>query len=186
MAELSNFRLAVGDIAPPFDLPATDGKRYRLEDFASSRFLLVVFSCNHCPYAQAWEGRLIELAREYAPRGLAAVDINSNDSENYPDDSFDRMKERAKLKQYPFPYLRDESQEVARTYGALVTPHAYLFDTHRRLIFQGRIDDNWEKPHQVKHRYLRDALEDAFAGTSPRVPTTSVLGCSVKWKPENL
>ncbi len=183
MAELSNFKLSVGDAAPRFRLPATDGRTYGLDDFRTSPLLLVVFSCNHCPYAQAWEGRLIELAKEFSPRGLATVVINPNDADSYPDDSFERMRERAVQKAYPFPYLRDETQEVAHAYGALVTPHPYLFDRQRKLVYQGRIDDDWEAPRKVRQRYLREAILAALVERSPSPSSTSVLGCSVKWKP---
>jgi hypothetical protein len=140
-----------------------------------------VFSCNHCPYAQAWEGRLIELQRVYADRGLRMVLINSNETVHHPEDRFEVMVERARSKGYPFPYLRDESQAVARAYGALVTPHPMLFDASRRLVFQGRIDDNHERPDRVLHRFFRDALEAAMAGRPIEAPELPVVGCSVKW-----
>jgi len=182
MAELDDLRMRIGDPAPPFDLPGTDGKVHRLEDAKDSPLLLVVFSCNHCPYAQAWEGRLIALAREFAPKGLATVMINPNETEHYPDDRMERMVERARQKGYPFPYLRDDTQEVARAYGALVTPHTYLFGRDRRLLFQGRVDDHHEDPAKVRHPYLRNAIESALAGRPIEPSTTSVLGCSIKWR----
>jgi peroxiredoxin len=189
MAELDNFKLKIGDTAPAFNLPGVDGNNHGIEDYSGSPLLLVVFSCNHCPYAIAWEGRLISLAREYASKGLATVVINSNETENYPADSFEHMVERSKEKAYPFPYLRDESQEVAKAYGALVTPHAFLFGqggpkkpSRRQLVFQGRIDDNWEDPSRVKKQFLRDAIEAALKGKSVPTPTTSVQGCSIKWR----
>jgi peroxiredoxin len=182
MAELATFRLHTGDRAPPFALPGTDGRTWRLEDLADAPWLLVVFHCNHCPYAQAWEGRLIELQKEYAARGLRTVLINSNETEHHPEDRFEKMAERAREKGYPFPYLRDESQDVARAYGALVTPHPMLFDRERRLVYQGRIDDNHERPDRVRHRYLRDAIEASLAGRRPEPAELSVLGCSVKWR----
>jgi peroxiredoxin len=182
MAELDSFKLQIGEQAPPFDLPGVDGKQHRILDYKGSSLLLVVFSCNHCPYAQAWEGRIISLAREYAPKGLATVVINSNETENYPDDRFEKMVERAKAKGYPFPYLRDETQEVAKEYGALVTPHAFLFSKDRKLTYQGKIDDNWDNPSKVKRQFLRDAIEAALASRPAPTPTTPVLGCSVKWR----
>lgn len=184
MAEFSTFTLGLGSRAPDFGLPGTDGKDYALKDFEKSPLLLVVFSCNHCPYAVAWENRLIEIGRDYASRGVAMVVINPNDAVRYPDDSFERMKDRAREKHFPYHYLRDDSQEVAHAYGALVTPHVYLFDRERRLIYQGTVDDNWKAPHQVTRRYLREAIEAALSNKSPPLPTTPVLGCSVKWKPE--
>ncbi len=182
MAELSDLKMRIGDPAPPYSLPGTDGKVHRLEDLRSSPLLLVVFSCNHCPYAQAWEGRLIALAQEFGPRGMATVMINPNETEHYPDDRMERMVERARQKGYPFPYLRDDTQQVARAYGALVTPHAYLFDARRRLLFQGRVDDRHDDPAQVHHPYLRHAIQAALDGRPIEPETTSVLGCSIKWR----
>ncbi|HEV2317484.1 MAG TPA: thioredoxin family protein [Thermoplasmata archaeon] len=181
MAELSTFRLHPGDPAPEFDLPGVDGRSWALKDFAGTPWLAVVFTCNHCPYAQAWEGRLIELQRRYADRGLRIVLINPNETVHHPEDRFEIMVERAKSKGYPFPYLRDDSQEVARAYGALVTPHPMLFNRERRLVFQGRIDDNHERPERVQHTYLKDALEASLAGRPVARPELPVLGCSVKW-----
>jgi peroxiredoxin len=182
MAELSRFHLHAGDAAPEFALPGVDGRSWRLGDFAESPLLGVVFTCNHCPYAQAWEGRLISLQQRYAERGVRLVLINPNETENYPADRMDRMVERAREKRFPFPYLRDDSQEVAHAYGALVTPHPMLFDARRRLIFQGAVDDNWEHPDQVHHAYLAEAIEAALAGRPIPAAERPVLGCSVKWK----
>ena len=182
MAELSNFRLHPGDPAPEFALPATSGSIVRLHDFDRTPLLLVTFWCNHCPYVQAWEGRMIELGRTYAPRGVQVVLINSNETEQHPGDRFEAMVERANRFAYPFPYLRDESQQVARAYGALVTPHPFLFGPDRRLLFQGRIDDHHSQPDRVRHRYLADAIEAALAGRPVPAPELPVLGCSVKWR----
>lgn len=183
MAQLDRFSLAIGSPAPPFDLPGVDGKRYRLDDFAKEPQLLVVFWCNHCPYVQAWEGRMIELAKAYRSRGLATVLINANDPVAYPDDRPERMAERARSKGYPFPYLWDESQEVAHAYGALVTPHPMLFGPDRKLVYQGAIDDRHDSPERVAHPYLREAVEAAVTGRPIEHPTRPVLGCSVKWRP---
>ena len=182
MAELATFRLHAGDPAPPFSLPGVDGKKWSLPDFKDSSFLVVTFWCNHCPYVQAWEGRTIALQKEFAPKGVRFVLINANDDQSYPEDRFERMVARAKEKGYPFPYLRDESQGVARAYGALVTPHFMLFGPDRKLLFQGRIDDNYSEPDRVKRRFLRDALEAATTGRPIPEPELPVLGCSVKWR----
>ena len=182
MAELSEFELSPGDPAPSFSLPGVDGKTHSLTDFAGSRFLLVVFWCNHCPYVQAWESRMVDIGREYGPKGVATVLINSNDDRAYPDDRFEAMVRRANEHQYPFPYLRDASQSVGHAYGALVTPHPMLFGPDRKLLFQGRIDDNPDHPDQVKTRYLRSALDAALAGRPIPQTQVPVLGCSVKWK----
>ena len=182
MAELGNFSLHAGDPAPDFSLPGVDGATHRLDDADGQPLLVVVFWCNHCPYVQAWEGRLVDLGRRYGPKGVRFVLINSNDSDAYPDDRFERMQTRAREKGYPFPYLRDESQAAARAYGALVTPHAFLFGPDRRLLFQGRLDDNHSDPRAVRHRYLEEALDAALAGRPVPTPELPVLGCSVKWR----
>jgi len=182
VAELETFHLHSGDAAPPFSLPGVDGRMRSLSDFKDSPFLVVTFWCNHCPYVQAWEGRTIALQKEFASKGVRFVLINSNDDQSYPDDRFDRMVARAKEKGYPFPYLRDATQDVAHAYGALVTPHPMLFGPDRRLLFQGRIDDNHSAPDRVKHRFLREALEAATAGRPIPEAELPVLGCSVKWR----
>ena len=182
MAEIESFHLNPGDPAPSFALRGTDGKVHRLEDFADRPLLLVTFWCNHCPYVQAWEGRTIEIGRRYGSKGVGIVLINSNDIAAYPQDRPEQMAARAKEKGYPFPYLFDESQEVARAYGARVTPHPMLFGPDRHLLFQGRIDDDHEHPERVKHPYLADALDRALAHQPIAQPTLSVRGCSIKWK----
>jgi peroxiredoxin len=182
MAELETFQLRPGDAAPKFALPGTDGRTWTLADFADRELLLVVFWCNHCPYVLAWEGRAIDLGKRYGPRGVGVALINSNDATAYPTDGFEAMVARAREKQYPFPYLRDETQEVAHAYGALVTPHPMLFDRERRLLFQGRIDDSHDHPERVKDRYLERALEQALAGRSVDPSTLPVVGCTVKWR----
>lgn len=183
MAELSNFSLHPGDPAPPFSLPGVDGRHHSLDEFTDSRFLVVAFWCNHCPYVRAWEDRMIALARAYGPRGVGFVLINSNETEHYPDDRFESMVARAKEKAYPFPYLRDDPQQVAHAYGALVTPHPMLFGPDRTLLFQGRIDDSHDHPERVRHSYLKQALEQALAGQPIEPSELPVLGCSVKWRP---
>ena len=182
MAELSSFSLHPGDAAPAFELPGVDGRTYRSGQFSESPFFLVVFWCNHCPYVQAWEQRMIDIGRRYGPKGVAVVLINSNDEHGYPEDRLERMVERAGEKQYPFPYLRDASQSVARAYGALVTPHPMLFGPDRTLLFQGRIDDDHTDSRSVRSRYLEEALDRALAGEPIAQPELPVLGCSVKWR----
>ena len=182
MAELGSFSLHPGSPAPPFSLHGVDGATHSLQDYADSPFLVVVFWCNHCPYVQAWESRMIELGRRYGPKGVQVVLINANDDVAYPDDRFERMVERAESKGYPFPYLRDETQRVAQAYGALVTPHPMLFGPDRRLLFQGPIDDNHRDPGAVKNRPLEAALDAALAGRPIPRSELPVLGCSVKWR----
>jgi peroxiredoxin len=174
--------LELGAKAPDFKLPGVDGKELGLADFKDAKALCVIFSCNHCPYVQAYEGRMMELQKEYGPKGLQLVAINSNDAQGYPEDSFDNMKKRAKELGFNFPYLRDESQETAKAFGAQRTPHIFLFDAARKLAYLGRIDDNYKDPSAVKSRELKDAVEDILAGRPVRLPETFAVGCSIKWK----
>jgi hypothetical protein len=182
MAELVEFRLHPGDPAPDFALPGVDGKTYRLQDFADRKLLLVVFWCNHCPYVQAWEGRMIDIGRRYLPQGVGIVLINSNDARAYPEDRLESMVQRAADNKYPFPYLQDESQAVARAYGALVTPHPMLFGPDRKLLFQGRIDNDHQHPERASEHYLTRAIEQALAAKTVDPSEVSVAGCTVKWK----
>ena len=175
--------LGIGQPAPGFtNLPATDGKTYSLDSFKNYPLVAISFTCNHCPYAKAYETRFIALAREYQPKGVAFVAINSNDEQTYPDDSFAKMKERAQEKKFPFPYLRDESQEVARAFGAVCTPHIFVLNAQRTVAYEGRIDDNWKDLSAVKNTDLKNALDDLLAGIAVRTPKTSAMGCSLIWK----
>jgi peroxiredoxin len=183
MAELSTFQLHPGDRAPDFALPAVDGKTYRLSQFPSDHLLVVTFWCNHCPYVQAWEDRMVELGRKYGPKGVDFVLINSNDARAYPEDRFESMARRAKDHRYPFPYLHDESQAVAHAYGALVTPHPMLFGKDRRLLFQGRIDNDHQHPERVTDRFLEHAIDQALRGEPVQPAELPVAGCTVKWLP---
>ena len=179
--ESEDFKLPIGTMAVEFDLPGVDGKTYMLRYFHNRDIIAVVFTCNHCPYAQAYEGRLIRLAKEFGSKA-AFVAINSNDATKYPQDSFEGMKIRAKEKGFPYPYLYDESQETARAYGALVTPHVFVFDRSGKLAYQGGVDDNWESENAATKHYLRDALAELAAGRSVTRKTAPVVGCSIKWK----
>ena len=183
MAELTSYRLHPGDPAPDFGLPGVDGATHRLSDWSEKPLLVVAFWCNHCPYVQAWESRMVDLGRKFGPKGVQFVLINPNDAQAYPEDRFEAMQRRAREKGYPFPYLRDESQEVARSFGALVTPHPMLFGRDRRLLFQGRIDDDHQHPEKVHHRYLERAIEQALAGEAVVPAELPVAGCTVKWRP---
>ena len=173
--------LALGSTAPSFDLPAVDGQRRRLEDYAGARALALVQSCNHCPYVQAWEGRMIELQREYGDRGFTLVAINSNDARAYPEDSFEEMTARAEREGFNFDYLYDEEQSVARALAAERTPEVFLFDAERRLVYHGAIDDSRDE-RAVSQRYLADALEAVLEGREPPVAETPAVGCTVKWR----
>jgi peroxiredoxin len=168
--------------APAFSLPATDGKTYSLESFREAKALVVVFTCNHCPYANAVEDRLLVLAREYAAKGVAVVGINPNDAVKYPADSFEAMKARAAEKGYTFPYLRDESQEVARAFNAACTPDIFVFDGARALVYNGQLDDNWKDASAVTRHDLRLVLDATLAGTKVAFDHAPAMGCSIKWK----
>jgi peroxiredoxin len=174
--------MSVIESAPAFDLPGVDGRNHTLDEYADATILVLVQSCNHCPYVLAWEGRIDALAREYADRGVRFAAVNSNDAEAYPADSFDAMVEHAREARYSFDYLYDESQEVARALGSERTPEAFVFDADRRLVYHGAVDDNREEA-DVTTSYLRDALEAALAGEIPPVADTPPVGCSVKWRP---
>ena len=176
------FTLSLNQKAPDFDLPGVDGKRYSLASFKNSKILIVVFSCNHCPFVIGSEDRLNKLFADYSPKGVAMVAINSNETEGHPTDSFEHMVQRAKEKNFRFPYARDETQQVALAYGALRTPHFYVFDQSRNLRYTGRMDDNPRNPGKETTHELRDALDDLLAGRNPRVAVTNPVGCNVKWK----
>lgn len=133
--------LQLGSSAPDFNLQSIDGNNYSLNSFTSKKAIVIIFSCNHCPYVQAYENRIVEIQKDYV-KDVQVVAINANEDENYPDDSFAKMKERAHTRGFNFPYLRDETQEVARAYGATHTPEIFLFDHKRKLAFHGKIDDN--------------------------------------------
>lgn len=177
-----SFTLQIGDSAPDFRLPGVDGKEYTLANFKDAKLLVVVFSCNHCPFVIGSEERMIRFHADYAPRALAMVAINSNETQNHPMDSFEHMVKRAKEKNFQFPYLRDESQEAAKAYGALRTPHFYVFDQQRKLRYTGRMDDNPREPGKAKTHELRDAVEALLQGKKPPVEMTNPIGCNVKWK----
>lgn len=174
--------LEFGSTAPDFFLPGVDGKKYRLfESKGKAKAAVVIFACNHCPYVQAYEDRIIQICKDYAEKGVAFFVINANETKNYPEDSFEKMKERAKLKKFPYPYLRDEDQRVAESFGAGCTPEVFLFDGSLRLCYHGRIDDNWQEPKAAKAHYLRDALESLLAGKPVERKETHPIGCSIKW-----
>ena len=172
--------LGLGAPAPDFDLPGVDNRRYSLSSFEGKQVLVVVFSCNHCPYVRDYETRMVSIQRDYAGKGVQFVAINSNDDKSYPEDGYPQMVKRAKEKGFNFPYVRDASQKAAEAYGAVCTPHVFAFDKDRRLRYRGRIDDSRD-PSAVKSPDLRNALDDMVAGRNPRVADTRPFGCSIKW-----
>jgi len=180
--ELTNYQgLPLGSAAPDFSLPAVDGKTYSLASFKDKPILVVAFWCNHCPYVQAWEDRTISVQRDYAGEGVQFVAINANDEASYPEDDFANMVERSKRKGYNFPYLRDESQKVAESYGAVCTPDFFVFDAARKLRYRGKLDDS-KDPKSVHKHVMREVLDALASRKEP--PTTFVppMGCSIKWK----
>jgi peroxiredoxin len=174
--------LKIGDKAIPFNLPGVDDGNHSLAEYSGKNAVVVIFSCNHCPYVQAWEGRMVQTQKDYATKGVQLIAINANDDDKYPEDSFPRMKERARAKHFNFPYLRDESQEVARAYGAERTPEVFLFDKATTLRYHGVIDDNYDDETAVRVRFLRDALDSVLSGIQPSTIETKPVGCSIKWK----
>ena len=174
--------LKIGDPAPSFRLPGVNGMNYSLEDFRNKKVVIVMFSCNHCPTVKAYQDRFVELQRDYEDKGVSLIAINSNDDKNYPEDSFENMKTRAREKGFNFPYLRDESQKVAKAYGAERTPEVFVFDEKRTLRYHGRIDDNVYDPKEVRQHYLRDALDAVIIGRKVPLEDTEPVGCTIKWK----
>ena len=174
--------LRIGDSAPSFRLPSIDGRDYSLQDFKDKKAVIVMFSCNHCPTVKAYEDRFIELQDDYEGKGVTLIAINANDDKKYPEDSFENMKIRAKEKVFNFPYLRDESQKVAKAYGAECTPEVFVFDRKRILRYHGRIDDNVHAADQVRETYLRDAIDAILEGRGVPLEETEPVGCTIKWK----
>lgn len=172
----------LGSEAPDFSLPATDGKTYGLDHFQEASVLVVMFICNHCPYVKAVIDRLVDLGEAWPSDQVAFVAISSNDAERYPADSFENMSAWAKEKNFSFPYLYDESQEVARAYKAVCTPDFFVYDRDRRLAYAGRLDDNWKAPEQVQRRDLQDAIHALLDGERPNKEQHPSMGCSIKWK----
>jgi peroxiredoxin len=172
----------LGFPCPDFRLPSAFGKTIARDDFESTPLLGVFFYCNHCPYAKAIEGRLIELDRDYQAKGFRFVAVSANDAATYPDDSFASMQKRARERGYGFPYLYDETQEVARAFGAVCTPDLYVFDRDRKLAYHGRLDDSPMDAAKVKRRELREAVDALLEGRPASPAQNPSIGCSIKWK----
>jgi peroxiredoxin len=186
MVQTASTMVRLGTLAPDFRLPDTAGTVVSRDDFRSAPALLVIFMCNHCPYVKHVAGGIARLARDYQARGVAIVGINSNDSRAYPDDAPEKMAEEVRLRGYTFPYLVDETQEVARAYGAACTPDFFLFDKDRKLVYRGQMDSS--RPGNdlpVTGADLRAALDAVLAGTAPSASQKPSLGCNIKWKPGN-
>jgi peroxiredoxin len=176
--------LPLGTKAPPFVLPEVDGRVVKLGDFAGKPGLLVMFLCNHCPYVKHVQAELVRLAADFLPRGLGIVAINSNDPVGYPDDSPDKMRDEKERAGYPFPYLFDESQEVAKAYQAACTPDFFLFDRSQSLVYRGQLDDSRPRNElPVDGKDLREAIENLLQGKQITPHQKPSLGCNIKWKP---
>ena len=176
------FTLKIGDKAPNFELPATDGKTYQLSDFADSRVLVVFFTCNHCPFVLGSDEVTRQTAEKFMPQGVRFVGIGSNSVVTNANDGFEHMVERMKANNFPWLYLRDESQDVALAYGALRTPQFYVFDQDRKLVYTGRGVDNPREASKMTVNDLERALEEHLAGKSVSIPLTNPLGCNIKWE----
>jgi peroxiredoxin len=174
--------LSIGSKIPEFNLTGIDDKNYSLESFQDKRGIIVVFSCNHCPYVQAYEGRMKNIQQDYGEKGIELIAINPNNASTHPDDSFENMKKRASEQQFNFIYLRDEDQSVAKAFDATHTPEIFLFNGERKLVYHGKIDDNWQEPDKVVNHYLKNAIDEMLNGTEISVPETYSIGCTIKWK----
>jgi peroxiredoxin len=172
----------VGDTAQDFKLKNVDDSYVSLSAIPEAKGYIVVFTCNHCPYAKAYEQRIIELHKKYAPLGFPVVAINPNDKDVQPADSFDNMKKRAKEKSYPFHYLYDETQEVAKAFGATRTPHVFILDQNKVVRYIGAIDDNSEDAASVREHYVGTAVDALLAGKEVATKETKAIGCGIKWK----
>jgi peroxiredoxin len=186
MVETASTMLSLGTEAPDFSLPDTGGKVVSLTDFRQSPALLVMFLCNHCPYVKHVASALASLTAEYQKKGVAVVGINANDWEAYPDDAPAKMREEVKSRGYTFPYLCDETQEVAKAYRAACTPDFFVFDRERNLVYRGQMDDSRPgSPIQVTGKDLRAALDAVLAGKPVPQSQRPSLGCNIKWRPGN-
>ena len=176
----------VGDYVSDFKLPNIDGKDVSLSSYNDAKGFVVVFTCNTCPYAQAYESRIIDLDKKYASKGFPVIAINPNDLTQQPDDSMEKMKSRAADKGYTFPYLRDDSQEVAKAFGATKTPHVYLLNKEGnnkyKVEFIGAIDDSPRDASDVSERYVEAAIDALLSGGKPTVTEKRAIGCTIKWK----
>ena len=182
MVLLESEALPAGIACPDFALNGVDGERYTRDGFASADVLVVMFICNHCPYVQAVEDRIIALRKEFAGRSVQLVGVCANDPTDYPDDAPAKLEERWRTMDYGFPYLIDDTQQVARAFGAVCTPDIYVYDRNRRLAYHGRIDDSWKEPSKVTRRDLAAAIDALLAGKRPPSEQFPTIGCSIKWK----
>lgn len=172
----------IGDVATDFKLKSVDGKMYSMSDYKKAKGFIVVFTCNHCPFAKKYEDRINDLAKNYKSKGYILLAINPNDPEVEPDDSYELMQQRAKEKGFVFPYLLDEGQKIYPQYGATKTPHVFLLDKNRVVKYIGAIDDNVDSATEVKVKYLENAIAALENGKNPSPEMTKAIGCSIKSK----
>lgn len=176
----------VGDVVRDFNLKGVSGEKISMkEDFPNAKGYIVTFFCNHCPYVQAYEERIIQLHKDLAPKGYPVIAVNPNDPDIVPEDSYENMKKRTKKRNYPFPYVIDKTQNVAKRFGATRTPHVFLLDKQDngklKLAYVGTIDDNIENPSKVKRQYVREAVKAIDKGQKPPITKTKAIGCTIKW-----
>jgi len=176
------YTLQIGEKAPAFELPATDGRTYRLSDFDDAKVLVISFTCNHCPYVKGSDEVTRRTVEKFSPSGVKFVMINSNSPNTYAEDSFDNMVARMREHRFPWLYLHDSTQEVARAYGALRTPHYFVFDEDRKLIYTGRGVDNPRDAEKITVNDLENALTLHLAGKAIGAPVTNPIGCNIKWE----
>jgi peroxiredoxin len=176
------FTLEINSKAIDFNLPSTDGQNYSLDSFNNSKYLVIFFTCNHCPYVINSDEVTRKTVERFAPFGVEFVGINSNSKKTYIEDDFDHMVKRMKEHQFPWKYLYDESQEVALAYGALRTPHFYVFNEERKLVYTGRGVDNPREPSKITINDLGRTLEELISGKKISVPVTNPIGCNLKWE----
>ena len=182
MALLESLDLPLGSKAHEFSLKGVDDKQYSLADFATAKVLVIVFMCNHCPYVQAIWPRLVELQSRYEGEGVKFVGINPNFNPDYPEETFEKMKEYYERYQMNFPYLQDKTQQVAKTYKAQCTPDIYVYDSEKKLVYHGRLDDNWQDKNSVNNHDLADAIDALLVDQSPVEKQNPSMGCSIKWR----
>lgn len=180
--ETTSATFAIGSALPTFALKNVDGTMIGREYFRDAKAYVVGFLCNHCPYVKGSEEMLIAIARRFQPQGLKVITINSNDASKYPDDSFEKMQEKARAMNLPYPYLYDESQEVARTFDAACTPEFYLFDANHTLVYHGTINDSPRDASKVTKDFLSQAVQAVLEGKTPQPQFVHPLGCSIKWR----
>ncbi len=176
------YTLEIGGKAPDFSLPATDGKGYSLKDFHKAHILVIFFTCNHCPYVLNSDEVTRAIAEKYKKLGVQFVGINSNSKHTYEEDSFECMKSRMEEKKFPWVYLYDESQKIAKAYGALLTPHFFVFDEKRSLVYTGRAVDNPRDPNSISCNDLERTLEECVSGEPISLNKTNPIGCNIKWE----